>query len=243
MKEVKPGDLITADLFNDISDEIETLSEGFAKFLTAMTIDRNGNVGIGTTKPLSKLDVYQGDLHVGAKFGDGDTSSRFIRVETMTPGEPSLELSRGGNWAAKLLVTETSFRIRDFSGHVDGKDLVTILNTGSVGIGTTEPTDKLHVEGGFIKTRIFPDNDSTAGLTGFSLESREKGGGTHTWKIFTAPVGGGHGVPVNSLTFWEYDNIGCKEGGNLPPKIGFAGKYRQCRHRDGESIFQTSCGI
>lgn len=142
---VKPGDLITADLFNDIVDEIEELSDRIAKLLTAVKID-NGNVGIGTTKPLSKLDVYQGDLHVGAKFGDEDTSSRFIRVETMTPGEPSLVLSRGGNWAAKLLVTETSFRIRDFAGHEDGKDLVTILNTGKVGIGTASPSAKLHVQ-------------------------------------------------------------------------------------------------
>ena len=82
----------------------------------------------------------------------------------------------------------------------------TIYETGStVGIGTTSPTELLDLgSGGFVGTLIFPASDTTSGLAGFTLKSREAGGYTRQWTIDTAPAGGGWGVPPNSFSIWDY---------------------------------------
>jgi hypothetical protein len=83
---------------------------------------------------------------------------------------------------------------------------------GNIGIGTNEPDNKLHIENGFVKVRIFPDNDTTHGLVGYRFEARAKNGSTHQWVMYTAPVGGGHGVTPNSFSIWDYP----AEGGTYP---------------------------
>ncbi|MER3570022.1 MAG: hypothetical protein C4348_00160 [Patescibacteria group bacterium] len=99
--------------------------------------------------------------------------------------------------------TNPQYRL-DVAGDIRGQNNLYI--SGNVGIGTTAPTDKLHVEG-VIKTRTFPANDNTPGLAGFAWESRSSGGGTIRWVMWTAPVGGGWGVPPNSLSLYKYPDI------------------------------------
>eukprot|EP00960_Hanusia_phi_P018177 534574-Hanusia_phi.AAC.1 len=82
-----------------------------------MTILSSGNVGIGITNPLAKLHV-NGNMQC-----DGD-------------------MILGG--ASRTVGTKSGY---DFSLQAGGSTSITIKSGGNVGIGTTDPLSKLHVDG------------------------------------------------------------------------------------------------
>jgi len=92
-----------------------------------MRITHEGNVGIGTTDPKRGLHVYEGGLRVGPYYDPTDRDY----VEIMSHG------------------TDTRVRSYNERFHIENTDAsgALILNGsgGNVGIGTTDPTGKLHV--------------------------------------------------------------------------------------------------
>jgi len=106
----------------------------------------NGNVGIGTTAPPTKLTV-------------GDTSSQntlMIRGDAATNNAPVLSLFRGGNkedFIAQISTHGMAFGITNGLGsdysdaNLLSKTNLMISNSGNVGIGATLPSAKLHVRG------------------------------------------------------------------------------------------------
>ena len=74
-----------------------------------------------------------------------------------------------------------------------------------VGIGTSAPTQRLDLGNlGSAVVKADPGNDTSAADVGYGLIGRGKGGAPNQWWMFTAPIGGGFGVPPNSLSFWQY---------------------------------------
>jgi hypothetical protein len=82
--------------------------------------------------------------------------------------------------------------------------VLTLTEAGSIGVGTLGPGERLHVDGGNVKIRQFPANDSTASLTSLQLVNRGAGGVDAMWSLYTAAVGGGFGVNANAFEIWQY---------------------------------------
>jgi adhesin HecA-like repeat protein len=54
------------------------------------------------------------------------------------------------------------------------------------------------------------------------LSNRGLGGGSYTWSLYTAAVGGGYGVKPNAFEIWEYPNAGascCKRRFAISPNL------------------------
>jgi hypothetical protein len=103
---------------------------GFHTFYTdtneRMRITSAGNVGIGTSNPEVKLDIY----------GTGTTQHR---IQSSSGGDIRFSVDSVGRLG--------TYSNSDFLLLSNGTERMRINSSGNVGIGTTNPTEKLHVAG------------------------------------------------------------------------------------------------
>ncbi len=133
---------------------------------SAITIQTNNDVGIGTTSPSNKLTVL-GDANVTGNFGIGYATplakldvrrSDNSAGDAIAFGTQGYAMGRLGEDASTNMVylsntygLSTSstagiqFRLASNSGGTSGVPRMTILNNGNVGIGPTSPSGRLSV--------------------------------------------------------------------------------------------------
>ena len=130
----------------------------------------NGNVGIGTIEPTSKLDVVgnanisgsgtmgsatiTGDLTVDTNTLYVDSTNNEVGIGTLTPnyqldvvGAGSIgALSLNANADSNLILKQSGTNSIIFNDSTDST-LMTLTNAGNLGIGVTNPTSQIHTSG------------------------------------------------------------------------------------------------
>jgi hypothetical protein len=93
----------------------------------------DGNVGIGTSSPAARLSLGGGDANTKLAIWQGNTASQVMGLGV-------------GPAQFRLHLNNSSDRF-SFLNAPNGSEVMTILGTGNVGIGTSSPSQRLHVEG------------------------------------------------------------------------------------------------
>ena len=164
-----------------------------ASYKKIMSILSNGNVGIGTTAPANKLEVHGGAIALVDPTDYTNTSSIERGAEYATNNllfkhdTHPWHATKYINTTAKISSImeavpqenesgKTSLGFFTAAGYKDSMSLIEkmrITSTGHVGIGTTNPTSKLHVEGDIVSyidnTNIVLGNSSGSSTSTNSL--------------------------------------------------------------------------
>lgn len=168
----------------------------------ALTIQNNGNVGIGTVSPATKIH---------AKGVSGVYTS--ARIESQGAADSGLELyyPTGRNGGVFMYANSGSKYVGSVYGtgsllvlngvgttpvviNTNGAERMRINSSGNVGIGTTSPAQKLSVSGGniLLDNNMFIKNKKTDGTEIFTL-------GMDTGNYLQVGTGSG----FNGIRFWS----------------------------------------
>lgn len=110
---------------------------------TKMTLDNNGNLGIGTTSPTGKLDVQNSSALMSANINNSGSSGTAYGINVLATG------AGGTNHYAGRF--SASGATNNYAIYADGTNSKSYFK-GNVGIGTMYPGYPLHVVGSAAKT-------------------------------------------------------------------------------------------
>jgi hypothetical protein len=150
------------------SDRLFVIGNGtdFSSRSNALTVLKNGNVGIGTTTPISKLSVSLGQWDLVNSEGDFSIGDGTHRLK--------MGVSGGGGGAGDAYIASQGGTNRLFLGNSNSlanSQTLTLVG-GNVGIGTSAPTNRLHINepstaGNFLRITNNPSpNGLSIGLSG-----------------------------------------------------------------------------
>jgi hypothetical protein len=119
----------------------------------ALTILAGGNVGIGTSSPGEKLDVYAGSLSVGSEYVstlNTDYKMRLRSVGAATNNNYLIEIGATGS-GPQPSDSDLTLATRTWNGSAyETTEKARLTATGRLGIGTTSPKSILTTQGNIV---------------------------------------------------------------------------------------------
>ena len=139
---------------------------------TAVTILSDGKVGIGTTSPAQKLHVYSTSGNTYAKLESNGNNTRSALLPSAKKSDGSALngfIGVVGDANKMEVATTTNDPIHFYTNNSPTNNGIFLKADGNVGIGATNPTAKLQVEGTFsVRTssnQSFNDSSNANNLT------------------------------------------------------------------------------
>ncbi len=120
-----------------------------------MTITSSGDVGIGTTSPPEKLSISEGNLSMYRSTGDD--------VQIYMSGDDN-----GIGWSVGVEDSDAGFFKISTSSSLASSTRMTITDAGNVGISSTSPQFRLHVEDNITRRAGYFFNNTNAANVAFN---------------------------------------------------------------------------
>jgi hypothetical protein len=172
---------------------------------TVLTIkNQDGNVGIGTVSPVAQLHVASNGPTYTAIGGN----DRF-RIEELVTNGNKFGLQMGIDWGTGHSALQT-YALSSGGSYSQNYSLLLQPHGGNVGIGTTGPSSRLHVNGRIMSNQPRFFAWSNSGSTSFNsgatcvLNATAYNSGSHystSTGYFTAPVNGVYSFTVGIYTY------------------------------------------
>ncbi len=164
----------------------------------AIKAKSNGNVGVGTSNPQSKLDVagqIKSENHTIREWSPTVFLDRNTNAGGYTQGIQTRLADGTNNWYFGNLNTDSWIISK---GDYQNMKLI-VRSNGNVGIGVGSPVEKLSVDG-IIQSVIAADG---GGAIELNNPAKSGANSARMWRLYnmTGPYG-------NSLQFWPYNDSG-----------------------------------
>ncbi|WII72862.1 tail fiber domain-containing protein [Bdellovibrio sp. 22V] len=128
--------------------DFNVVANGTVGQTTAMTLDSSGKVGIGTTSPLFRLSVEDPVAIAPVQVASANASASGLRILNTVGGNMTAwTLAQSSNTTSTSWGSSNAFTITNQNSLPDAQPKLTIESDGNVGIGVSDPTSRLHVNG------------------------------------------------------------------------------------------------
>jgi hypothetical protein len=131
------------------SDRLFQIGNGIFTRSNAMTVLRDGRIGIGTTNPSSTLHIRQGSSGGAVPYGPLSLESNistYLGLLTPDNAESGIIFGKNSDNVSGGIIYNNLANPNGLSLRTNGNiNRVTITSGGDVGIGTTIPYSKLHI--------------------------------------------------------------------------------------------------
>ncbi|MFH1715572.1 MAG: hypothetical protein ABH857_05225 [Elusimicrobiota bacterium] len=201
-------------------------SATLSSVLNSNLLVTEGYIGIGTTNPAQKLDIYKGNIRLddGYQLDFGD-DYRVLKYQIGTPQYMSLQSPEDVAVVIDNNSTGSSnyFRVmRDSTDPAAATNIFTVSEagkvyvTGNVGIGTTNPTSALWISNTVGNGQLYLSGGLSGPLYGLALTGGAIGGAYGIWN------GGGAIADLSDDLKFKFINVG---NGDYDVEISSGGSF------------------